>query len=159
CSTARGKLSIDLLGLYFRSKPICREGGGKADYQRHGEIESDGPHAAASEISGFRTISEPLDYPMLAQCQIDGEVRMSTVRIALVGILASVCIGQRVLAQVAISPKAAWTAAAEVAIAESALRGHVRFLADDALEGRGPGSKGDEIAQKYVAAQLETLGV
>jgi Zn-dependent M28 family amino/carboxypeptidase len=62
-------------------------------------------------------------------------------------------------AQEANRPEAAWIAAATGAITESALRGHVRFLADDALEGRGPGSKGDEIAQKYVAAQFESLGM
>lgn len=44
-------------------------------------------------------------------------------------------------------------------ITESAVRGHVRFLADDLLEGRAPGSRGDELAQRYIAAQFETLGL
>ena len=43
-------------------------------------------------------------------------------------------------------------------INESALRGHIRFLADDLLEGRGPGSRGDAITQLYIATQLQTLG-
>jgi hypothetical protein len=43
-------------------------------------------------------------------------------------------------------------------INESSLRGHIRFLADDLLEGRGPGSRGDHLAQKYIAAQFERLG-
>ncbi len=40
-----------------------------------------------------------------------------------------------------------------------ALTGHIRFLASDALEGRGPASKGDQLAQQYIATQLETLGL
>ena len=44
-------------------------------------------------------------------------------------------------------------------INESALRSHIRFLADDLLEGRGPGSRGDALAQKYIAAKFESLGL
>src|SRR5687767_8911297 len=39
------------------------------------------------------------------------------------------------------------------------LRAHVRFLSDDLLEGRGPASRGDVLAQKYIAAQMEALGL
>ena len=39
------------------------------------------------------------------------------------------------------------------------LRSHVRFLADDLLEGRGPATRGDRLAQLYIAAQLEGLGL
>ena len=35
---------------------------------------------------------------------------------------------------------------------------HLRFLADDMLEGRKPGSAGDELAIRYLAAQLEAMG-
>jgi Zn-dependent M28 family amino/carboxypeptidase len=49
--------------------------------------------------------------------------------------------------------------AAESAIHEQGLRGHIRFLADDLLEGRGPGTRGDELAQRYIASQFETLGL
>ena len=35
---------------------------------------------------------------------------------------------------------------------------HIRFLADDLLEGRKPGQPGDELAIKYLASQLEALG-
>jgi Zn-dependent M28 family amino/carboxypeptidase len=45
------------------------------------------------------------------------------------------------------------------AIDEAQLRAHTRFLADDLLEGRGPGSRGDRLAQRYIAAQLEALGL
>jgi Zn-dependent M28 family amino/carboxypeptidase len=42
---------------------------------------------------------------------------------------------------------------------ESELRAHVRFLSDDLLEGRGPGTRGGELAAKYIAAQLESYGI
>lgn len=40
-----------------------------------------------------------------------------------------------------------------------ALEGHMRFLADDLLEGRGLGQRGHEIAARYVAAQFAGLGL
>jgi len=67
--------------------------------------------------------------------------------------------GPPLAAQDAIAPDAALVAAAERAITEPALRGHIRFLAGDLLEGRGPGSRGDELAQQYIAAQFESLGL
>lgn len=42
---------------------------------------------------------------------------------------------------------------------ESALEGHVRFLADDLLEGRGIGTRGHEITARYIASQFATLGL
>ena len=39
------------------------------------------------------------------------------------------------------------------------MRAHIRFLSDDMLEGRAPGSRGGELAAKYIAAQLERVGV
>ena len=45
------------------------------------------------------------------------------------------------------------------AITEDVIRGHVRFLASDLLEGRAPASRGDLLAQQYVQAQMETLGL
>ena len=38
-------------------------------------------------------------------------------------------------------------------------RAHVEFLADDLLEGRDTGSRGHEIAARYVATQLESYGL
>src|SRR4029079_1704304 len=43
-------------------------------------------------------------------------------------------------------------------IKEATLKGHIRFLSDDMLEGRGTGARGGELAAKYIAAQLEALG-
>ena len=35
---------------------------------------------------------------------------------------------------------------------------HVRFLADDLLEGRGPGTRGEALARHYIATQLQAAG-
>src|SRR4051794_9446180 len=48
---------------------------------------------------------------------------------------------------------------ASQAIDANLLRGHVRFLAHDLLEGRGPGTRGDALAQAYVASQFEMAGL
>jgi Zn-dependent M28 family amino/carboxypeptidase len=39
------------------------------------------------------------------------------------------------------------------------LRAHVKFVASDLTEGRGPGTRGDAVAEAYIAAQLEALGL
>lgn len=39
------------------------------------------------------------------------------------------------------------------------LRAHLEFLADDALEGRKPGTRGGKTAAKYIATQFERLGL
>lgn len=46
-----------------------------------------------------------------------------------------------------------------VAINEPAVRAHIKYLSDDLLEGRGPGARGGELAAKYIATQLEALGL
>ncbi len=64
-----------------------------------------------------------------------------------------------VLAAAACRPMA-WQAAVET-IRPEAIRAHMRFLADDALEGRLSGTGGYDLAAKYVAAQaigLEPAG-
>ena len=43
-------------------------------------------------------------------------------------------------------------------INETTLKAHIKFLADDMLEGRGTGARGGELAAKYIAAQLEAAG-
>jgi Zn-dependent M28 family amino/carboxypeptidase len=40
-----------------------------------------------------------------------------------------------------------------------AIRAHTRFLSSDLLEGRGPGTRGDELATGYIASQFEALGL
>lgn len=44
-------------------------------------------------------------------------------------------------------------------IRPAAIRAHMAFLADDLLEGRGTGTRGFEIAARYVAAQFEAIGL
>src|SRR5215469_1867961 len=48
---------------------------------------------------------------------------------------------------------------AEASIDGEKIRAHVKFLADDLLEGRGPGLRGSELAAKYIAAQFATYGL
>ncbi|HKV12679.1 MAG TPA: M28 family metallopeptidase [Thermoanaerobaculia bacterium] len=43
-------------------------------------------------------------------------------------------------------------------IDRDSLEAPIRYLADDLLEGRGPGSRGDELARLYLASSLEFLG-
>ena len=44
-------------------------------------------------------------------------------------------------------------------IRPEAMRAHIRFLADDLLEGRGTGTRGYQLAANYVAAHFEALGL
>ena len=44
-------------------------------------------------------------------------------------------------------------------ITDDLIRGHVRFLSSDLLEGRGPATRGDRLAQEYIAGQLEAMGI
>src|SRR6202012_4178065 len=39
------------------------------------------------------------------------------------------------------------------------IRAHVRFLSLDLLEGRGPGTRGSELAAEYLATQFALAGV
>jgi len=50
-------------------------------------------------------------------------------------------------------------APAEKLLTKEQLLAHTRYLASDGLEGRGPATRGDALAQGYIAAQLESLGV
>jgi Zn-dependent M28 family amino/carboxypeptidase len=44
-------------------------------------------------------------------------------------------------------------------ITEDFILAHTRYLASDLLEGRGPATRGDSLAQSYIAAQFEALGL
>ncbi|HET6201484.1 MAG TPA: M28 family peptidase [Planctomycetota bacterium] len=44
-------------------------------------------------------------------------------------------------------------------VSAPSLRAHLRFLADDLCEGRGTGARGGTLAARYLAAQLEALGL
>jgi Zn-dependent M28 family amino/carboxypeptidase len=45
------------------------------------------------------------------------------------------------------------------AVDSTVFKAHLEFLADDALEGRAPGTRGGLLAQKYIAAQFERIGL
>ena len=49
--------------------------------------------------------------------------------------------------------------AAAARVSGDEISGHLRFLSDDLLEGRAPGERGDALAVKYLAAQLEAAGL
>ena len=48
---------------------------------------------------------------------------------------------------------------AEASVDSEKIRAHVRFLADDLLEGRGPGLRGSELAARYIATQFALDGL
>ncbi|HYW98122.1 MAG TPA: PA domain-containing protein [Candidatus Elarobacter sp.] len=48
---------------------------------------------------------------------------------------------------------------ASAAIRPEAIRADMRFLADDLLEGRGTGTRGHEIAAKFMASEFEAMGL
>jgi Zn-dependent M28 family amino/carboxypeptidase len=50
-------------------------------------------------------------------------------------------------------------ASVERLITKNVLEAHVRFLADDLLEGRGPGTRGDMLARSYLATQMQACGL
>jgi Zn-dependent M28 family amino/carboxypeptidase len=54
-------------------------------------------------------------------------------------------------------PPAARTAAASIDAEK--IRAHVRFLSLDLLEGRGPGTRGDQLAAEYIATQFAVNGL
>ena len=45
------------------------------------------------------------------------------------------------------------------AITDARLRAHVKFLADDLLEGRGPSTRGGNLAANYIATEFKLLGL
>src|SRR5450755_693147 len=51
------------------------------------------------------------------------------------------------------------TEAAMKTIRGDAIRAHMRFLSDSLLEGRAPDSRGYQIAARYVASELESMGL
>ena len=49
--------------------------------------------------------------------------------------------------------------AAASSIDSEKIRAHVRFLSLDLLEGRGPGTRGDQLAAEYIATQFALAGL
>lgn len=49
--------------------------------------------------------------------------------------------------------------AAEATVDAEKIRAHVKFLADDLLEGRAPGLRGGDLAAEYIATQFQLYGL
>ena len=49
--------------------------------------------------------------------------------------------------------------ALDASLTEAGFRAHLRFLASDLLEGRGPGTRGDELTQLYLETRLAAYGL
>jgi Zn-dependent M28 family amino/carboxypeptidase len=78
-------------------------------------------------------------------------------RAHLLTLLLGLCFAVRPLPAQQATPSAGTRVAR--AVDSNVLRAHLEFLADDALEGRAPGTRGGEIAAKYIATQFERLGL
>jgi Zn-dependent M28 family amino/carboxypeptidase len=78
---------------------------------------------------------------------------MTPFRLAVTGVLT---FALTATAQLNLTPEAI---AARDAIKPAAIEAHVRFLADDLLEGRETGTRGYELAARYVAAQFALAGL
>src|SRR5271156_4813875 len=50
-------------------------------------------------------------------------------------------------------------AEASARVTAAAIAAPLRYLSDDLLEGRGPGTRGDDLAIKYIAAEMEAMGL
>jgi Zn-dependent M28 family amino/carboxypeptidase len=48
---------------------------------------------------------------------------------------------------------------AEAHVTAAAIAGPLRFLSDDLLEGRAPGTRGSELTQRYIATEMQTMGL
>jgi Zn-dependent M28 family amino/carboxypeptidase len=73
-----------------------------------------------------------------------------------VGLISAISAATDPALQLALPPGAA---AAMRTIDPERIRAHVRFLADDLLEGRGTGTRGGDIAARYIAAQFASDGL
>ncbi|MFZ2491783.1 MAG: M28 family peptidase [Thermoanaerobaculia bacterium] len=88
---------------------------------------------------------------------------------AVAALLIAGCVTAPVPTPEAVAPTATAPAAAPTippvvqqsfdAFRAEAIRAHTRYLSSDELEGRGPGTRGDALATKYIAAQFEAAGL
>ena len=57
------------------------------------------------------------------------------------------------------TPAAASEEAAAKSITPELIRSHIRMLASDLFEGRGPSTRGDQLAEEYIATEMEGMGL
>jgi Zn-dependent M28 family amino/carboxypeptidase len=79
-------------------------------------------------------------------------------RLAGASALAAIVIAAAQAATPSFEIPAAVDATAKAQITAASLAAPIRFLASDELEGRGPATRGDALARRYLAAELESLG-
>ncbi len=87
-------------------------------------------------------------------------MRKSTILLVLVLLVSGVWAqgpGQRARVQAASARLPGSAIAALQKIDPERIRAHVRFLADDLLEGRGTGQRGGDIAAEYIATQFAPI--
>jgi Zn-dependent M28 family amino/carboxypeptidase len=85
---------------------------------------------------------------------------------AIAGVLGAIgsaaLVAQTATRAAASAPGRASTPATPVAIdriRSNAIAAHVKFLADDLLEGRAPATRGGDLAAKYIASEFERIGL
>ena len=71
----------------------------------------------------------------------------------------SISIGIKVIAAATLLACLTTTGAQAPEISALRIRAHVKFLSSDLLEGRGPGTRGDELATEYIATQFALAGL
>jgi Zn-dependent M28 family amino/carboxypeptidase len=62
-------------------------------------------------------------------------------------------------AQAPPSPLSPGETAAAAGLTAGSIDAPLRYLSDDLLEGRGPGTRGSDLAMKYIAAEMEAMGL
>lgn len=86
-------------------------------------------------------------------------MKTSPLRRALLGLLTSTSLGLVTGCTTATRPSSTPTASVKGPITESAVRGHMTFLASDALNGRGSGTRDEWIAATYAGSQMRSWGL
>src|ERR671913_1590770 len=66
---------------------------------------------------------------------------------------------KKVIALVLVLLAGSATDAAKPRVREASVRAHLEFLASDALNGRGSGTRDEQIAAEYVGAHFRRLGL
>ena len=87
---------------------------------------------------------------------------MRSVLVAVVGLglgVSALAQQQAMPAVPVVSGVPAGMTAAMQGVSADRIAAHTRFLADDLLEGRGPGTRGGQLAAKYMATQFALLGL
>src|SRR3954451_12422903 len=110
-----------------------------------------GVHSPAAQVQRLRVIPNLSFVSRLTTSRIGSMTR----DLVLLCLLSSVAVAAQ--SQTSSSQSAATKVAG--AVDQRVLQAHLEFLADDALEGRRPGTRGGELAAKYIAAQFKRLGL